>query len=128
MRKLVLPLLLLAAACAGGDDTSSDCPPDTAYFEERVWAPVLSTRCATCHSSTGIASGTSFVLDPADMPGSLEAAVGVASREIDGVPLILAKPTGSVSHGGGLSLWRARQAVQDIVERDRVERRGWGER
>ena len=81
------------------DDTAavdSDCPEDTALFEERVWGPVLSTHCYGCHAADGIASETRMVFDADDMLLNLRAATAVSD-------LLLLKPTGlhEDGHGGG---------------------------
>ncbi|HLM75207.1 MAG TPA: hypothetical protein VK459_20995, partial [Polyangiaceae bacterium] len=46
------------AACSGSDDggvTAGGCPDDLAYFEANIWEPILSKKCAVCHSSDGLA-------------------------------------------------------------------------
>ena len=96
--------LATALAACGNDGPRSDCPPDEAYFQDRVWRPAIASRCVACHAGTGIGAASSFRLDPDDMAGNLEVATALALREVGGVPLLLAKPTGAAAHGGGLVL------------------------
>lgn len=87
----------------GGDP----CPSDEQYFEERVWRPILSTRCVVCHTDGGVAGQTRMVLAPEGSPGwiaaNLAAIRAVSEAEHDGQPLLLVKPTGlhPDGHGGG---------------------------
>jgi hypothetical protein len=109
-RPLALCALLLSAAasgCAasGGDGGGDgDCAPDVATFEQAVWTPVLSTRCAGCHAAGGVAATTAFVVDAADMAATLDVAIDMATRDEAGTPLLLAKASGAVTHGGGMVL------------------------
>ncbi|MEO1268986.1 MAG: DUF1592 domain-containing protein, partial [Myxococcota bacterium] len=88
----------------GSDDP---CPSDEQYFEERVWEPILSTRCVVCHTEGGVAGDTRMVLVPEDTSGwiaaNLAALRAVSEVEFDGMPLLLVKPTGlhPDGHGGG---------------------------
>lgn len=109
-RSLALCALILSAAsgCAasGGDDSADDdgCAPDVAAFEQQVWTPVLSTRCAGCHAAGGVAATTAFVVDAADLAATLDVAIDMATRDEAGTPLLLAKASGAVTHGGGMVL------------------------
>jgi len=121
MRSLALASLALVLAACTGDAPSSQCPPDQAYFESRLWMPVLSSRCVTCHNATGLAASSGFIMDGDDMAATLDAVVARASAQVDGQPLLLAKPTGAVSHGGGMVIavdsaeYRALSAFVDRV-------------
>ena len=78
------------------------------FFKEQIWAPVLSKKCIGCHNPNGAAMDTDFVLQMADYPGYIEAnqqtMANVARLQIDGIPLLLAKPSHRVDHGGGLQM------------------------
>lgn len=106
------------AAEDGGDDSGSSVPDsprqfddngvcvDTSrYFKEEVWTPLMSQKCIGCHNPEGQARDTDLVLQLADYPGYLEVnektVENIARLEIDGVPLVLAKPSGMVDHEGG---------------------------
>lgn len=123
-----LAVSLMVAGCYHGgpqiadeDDPDEDVEEDQAnlvgagtcvdtdeFFKEKIWAPVLSQKCIACHNPMGVAGNTDLVLQMADYPGYLEAnkqtMANVARLEIDGMPLLLAKPSAAVEHGGGLQL------------------------
>jgi len=84
------------------------CVDTDKFFKEKVWAPVLSKTCIGCHNPTGVAGNTDLVLQMSDYPGYLEVnqqtVENIARLEIDGVPLLLAKPGGMVEHSGGTQL------------------------
>lgn len=121
-RRLVARATLAAVASAGfglglsgctEDEGGDGCVPTDVFFREQVQAPTLTAKCSACHNSTGAAKHTKFVLTPPEVPGYLEANMALVrdlSRyEVDGTPLILAKPSmrgakGPVEHGGGLQL------------------------
>ncbi|MCX4245123.1 DUF1588 domain-containing protein [Paraliomyxa miuraensis] len=84
------------------------CVDTDEFFKEKIWAPVLSQRCIACHNPMGVAGHTDLVLQMSDYPGYLEVnkqtVANVARLEIDGMPLLLAKPSAAVEHGGGLQI------------------------
>ena len=98
-------------ACSGSDDGGvalGGCPDDLAYFEANIWEPILSKKCAVCHSDAGLAKGSRLVLRPGSEPGALEAnfeAVKAiaASMEDGGESALLLRPSGrhSKGHTGG---------------------------
>ncbi|MCA9652333.1 MAG: hypothetical protein H6712_14730 [Myxococcales bacterium] len=97
----------------GGDDGAQlvgpeSCVDTTKFFKEQIWAPVLSKKCIGCHNPNGAAGHTDLVLQMADYPGYLEVnqqtLENVARLDIDGIPLLLAKPSAQVEHGGGLQM------------------------
>jgi uncharacterized membrane protein YgcG len=99
-----------AGACSGSDDggvTAVGCPDDLAYFEANIWEPILSKKCAVCHSSDGLAKGSKMVLRPSSEPGALEAnfetVKAVAGTIEDGESILLLKPSGrhAKGHTGG---------------------------
>lgn len=84
------------------------CVDTNEFFKEKIWTPVLSKKCIGCHNPTGVAGNTDLVLQMSDYPGYIEAnqqtMANVARLQIDGMPLLLAKPSAKVEHGGGLQL------------------------
>lgn len=102
---LVAALALATSACSGlrGDD----CESTRDSFTNKVWGPVMSQSCISCHRPDGIAAeqNAEFILLPSSYPGFLDANFEtirqVAGNQYNGVPLLLAKPTGMVDHGGG---------------------------
>ncbi|MCH9688618.1 MAG: DUF1588 domain-containing protein [Deltaproteobacteria bacterium] len=96
------------------------CVDTDRFFKEKIWAPLLSQKCIGCHNPNGLAKNTDLVLQMADYPGYLEAnqqtLENVARLEIDGIPLLLAKPTGMVEHGGGLQLAEGSEDYNTLAE------------
>jgi hypothetical protein len=79
---------------AGGEAVS-----DGVTFEGDVY-PILLSKCSACHEAGGAASGTSYVLTSGagadfDMINALVAPGDPAGS------LLLQKPSGAVTHGGG---------------------------
>lgn len=97
------------AACSGSDDGSAvtGCPDDLAYFEANLWEPILSKKCAVCHSSDGLARGSQLVLRPSSEPGALEANFeaikAIAASVVEGESTLLLRPSGRhpSGHTGG---------------------------
>lgn len=94
---------------AGCDGSSSDeCQSARTYFEQNVWGTFMGSKCTKCHTPDGVAvaeKGAKFVLQPSSYPGFLDANLkmieDIARIDVDGKPIILVKPTGGDSHGGG---------------------------
>lgn len=68
----------------------------------------MSQDCVKCHTPDGYAvaeKGAKFVLQPSSYPGFLDENLRMleelARVDVDGKPLLLVKPTGGNSHGGG---------------------------
>lgn len=86
-------------------DTSIDCSTvDRTFFEEEA-APLLESRCYGCHNENGVASSTRHVLLPFDSPENIDENFtrlqSLATETEDGAELLLEKPSGQGSHGGG---------------------------
>lgn len=101
-----------------------ECVDTKKFFEEEVWRPVLKAQCLSCHNDNGEAKNTDLILRNNDYPGYLEAnyntLLQVSRLSIDGEPLVLAKPTLSVEHGGGKKLEidsAEYEALAEMVER-----------
>ncbi len=106
---------LLLTACGGGsssnDDNNNQPPtptidicdedPDT-FFANRVF-PILQTRCMTCHVDGGSApaNGARWIVhaSAANTQSDIDSLIG-----IEGFQYLLDKPSGAVSHGGGVAL------------------------
>ncbi|WNG25293.1 DUF1592 domain-containing protein [Cystobacter fuscus] len=86
---------------------TAGCPDDAEFFRTRLWEPVMSSQCITCHNAGGIAAGTRLVLTPEGEPGAeennLDTVRAVARLWYDGTSLLLLKPSGQhpLGHGGG---------------------------
>ena len=89
----------------GFDDTPNQCVSDLEFFDEAVWQAFMSTQCFVCHSASGLASGTDFVLkgssEPNHLQDNFDVVKNISSQGVDGVSILLLKPTNQVAHGGG---------------------------
>src|SRR5687768_2514793 len=102
---------LAAAACSDatgdGPGVGGGCPDDLAFFQANLWEPILSKKCAVCHSADGLAKASRMVLKPASEPGAMEAnfeavrALAAVSEE--GTSVLLLRPSGRhpQGHTGG---------------------------
>jgi len=109
-----------------GDDSTTgepvDCYSTRDFFADRVWAPLMASNCAMCHEPTGVAAekGAKFRLLTAVYPGFIEANLenikSLKGYEYEGIPLLLAKPTGVVDHGGGYVLDPEGELHDDVAE------------
>ncbi|MBA3550488.1 MAG: DUF1588 domain-containing protein [Nannocystis sp.] len=92
-----------------GEATDGQCVPTSEFFREEVWIPTLSATCIGCHTSSGAAKASDFILQPDQVPGYLDANLktlqDLSRYEVDGQKLLLIKPTQrGVTHGGGEQL------------------------
>ena len=126
----VLLLSLSLAACTeepiadpsktGEAVPAGGCADDLEFFRTRVWAPTLAVQCIACHNTEGAASGTRLVLKPSDAPGALEAnfatVKALAAEELEGMPLLLLKPSGQHpgGHGGGTVVMQGSARYEDL--------------
>ncbi len=120
------PTTSAADTSTTGDDSTTgepaDCYSTRDFFADRVWAPLMSSNCAMCHEPTGVAAekGAKFRLLTAVYPGFIEANLenikSLKGYEYEGIPLLLAKPTGVVDHGGGPVLDPDGELYDDVAE------------
>jgi hypothetical protein len=96
-----------------GENTTgepADCYSTRDFFADQVWSKGMGTLCVQCHEPTGSAAakGAKFRLLTPVYPGFIEANLaniqGLAGYKYEDTPLLLAKPTGLVDHGGGTVL------------------------
>lgn len=101
---LLVTLCSLMSACSLWHNllraSHFNCDERTQWFATSV-QPLLEQKCMTCHSSSGLAQNTSFVLRDGDTDNNLAAFISVAQRSVDGTPVVLLKPTGGITHTGG---------------------------
>lgn len=145
MRWLLASLCLVSFACTGNlggpdgglpEDPFNDVPdgavllPDgglcvgtDVYFGQVAWPNVLS-QCQTCHTTGGAADGTRLQLRPLASPSALAqnmlATRSALELESGGEKLLLLKPTGQISHGGG-TLFAPDSHRADVIRRLIVE-------
>lgn len=101
-----LALVMVLAGCQEAvDEDADECQTARQQFAEQVWAPLMSTTCIACHNSQGAAKDTKLILQNTSWPGYLDAnfetVKAVAAYQYEGTSLLLMKPTGRISHGGG---------------------------
>ena len=83
---------------------------DERGFSRQVWGRVLGKVCINCHAPDGVAAEQNAMLRllPSAYPGFLDAnfdnASYVAKFSFEGKSLLLRKPLGEMSHGGGVQL------------------------
>lgn len=113
----------LAGAGCNSSSSSGDCTATRTYFEQSVWSPFMSTKCAKCHTPDGPAVVTSharFVIQPASYPGfidtNLETLKEVSKIQYEGKSELLLKPLGQMAHGGGAVLEESSDEYKALVE------------
>ncbi len=114
-------LSMVAIFGCGTGEEAGDCVSNETFFQENVYVATLATNCAGCHNPTGAGKDTSFILRTSDWgPDYLEQNLSVFEQmsklEYDGTPWILAKPSNSVDHEGGLQLEPGSDEYNNFVE------------
>jgi hypothetical protein len=110
-----------AFGLVGCKEDDDQCVSTAEFFREKVWAPTLNAKCIACHTVSGQAKHTKFILQPSQVPGYLDSNMktlqDLARYEIDGAPLILAKPAQSgVTHEGGMQLETGSEEYEALAE------------
>ena len=92
------------------------CLTESEYFSCAVWDPFMGSTCLTCHQPGGIgASQSAFELVPGDIDASLERVRAMAQHLEGGVPVLLLKAQGELSHGGGTILPEGSAEYDNLV-------------
>lgn len=104
--RLALVTLLSLPAVASAAPIPAECSIHDPFFPDEVWGKVGERICLNCHTSTGDASASAFLLedatrDPAALARNRKAFEEMARTKKDGVSRLLAKASGTVKHGGG---------------------------
>lgn len=119
--------LALAALCGtafglvGCKEDDAECVSTAEFFREKVWAPTLNAKCIACHTVSGQAKHSKFILQPSQVPGYLDSNMktlqDLARYRIDDTPLLLAKPTqNGVTHEGGMQLESGSEEYEALAE------------
>lgn len=86
-------------------DGPDGCTPDDRFFMREVWAPAVKNNCFGCHNEQGAARDSDFLLYNEAWGNYIDLNIGVltefAQTKRDGESVLLLKPLGRVSHGGG---------------------------
>ncbi len=135
--RVVLVTLPLLGGCVGAEltlpagpqvdpDQAAQCLSNRDYFAQEAWPAVFGNICVSCHAPGGeaVEDDAAFQLLPANYPGFIEANLAavteMARNEYDGVPLLLAKPSGLTDHGGGTVITAGDpnyQVLEQLIER-----------
>jgi len=106
------------------EETDEPCVPTPNFFAEKVWAPLMGTKCISCHNNQGAAKGTKLVLKTSALTGYMEHNLAtvqeVATYEYNGASILLLKPTLQMDHAGGQVLSTDSEeygALVELVER-----------
>ena len=96
-------------------DTAADLP-SFSFYVENISSAIIQARCIVCHSSTGIASGSSLIyLDSSALDyqrSNYDSLIQYIENVPNGSELILSKPQGLSAHGGGVQLTAADDELQ----------------
>lgn len=137
-------MLALAACSAPSPNSSPDptanggkgpvenpsCVSTRQVFTQQVWPKVMAKKCINCHAPGGLAAERYAALElfPTAYPGFLERNLAslreLARTEYDDVSVLLRKPLGELSHGGGQQLQADSEdyrLLADLVLRLRTE-------
>ena len=83
-------------------------PASLTFFLSNISQPVIQSRCIACHTITGIAFATPLLYVNSSVEGFQQTNYNTMLNYIENVPsgasLILSKPQGLTSHGGGVPL------------------------
>ncbi|WP_437594683.1 DUF1588 domain-containing protein [Sorangium sp. So ce1000] len=116
LRKRAATALGLLGLCAGASALASvstgcsseadgPCISDEQFFAEKVWVPILSTKCIGCHNPQGQAAESKLILAGSSEAGFLDKNLAtfksLAGLELGGESYVLLKPTKAIEHGGG---------------------------
>jgi hypothetical protein len=111
-------------------DLAKGCLSAPDAFESDVWAKVGEAICMRCHTATGDAKESGFILvkpqsvaDAAAISANGEAFWEQALRDDNGQSLLIAKATGGLEHGGGQVVVpdsAAWQVLRRFVDRSRA--------
>lgn len=88
------------------EEAATECVSTRSHFEQNIWARTLSSDCIGCHTKSGAAKDSSFILvSPEENADHLNVNYAtfakLAKLEYDGTSVLLLKPTGREDHGGG---------------------------
>lgn len=114
---------VLSGAGCNSSSSSSDCTATRTYFEQSVWSPFMSTKCAKCHTPDGpavVESSAKFVIQQSSYPGFIDANLAnlkeISKIQYEGKSELLLKPLGQMSHGGGPVLEESSDEYKALVE------------
>lgn len=97
---------LTATTGGGGNPANCDAvfTQNQAVFTDQVMGQVLGTSCVACHAAGGSAQAARLRVTPADPAATARSVARVVDPSVATNSLLLRKPLGQVSHGGGALL------------------------
>ncbi|WP_437738634.1 DUF1588 domain-containing protein [Sorangium sp. So ce1335] len=115
-------LATVSTGCSSEAD--GPCISDEQFFAEKVWVPILSTKCIGCHNPQGQAAESKLILAGSSEAGFLDRNLAtfksLAGLELSGESYVLLKPTKTIDHGGGHVIdvdGPEYEALREMVER-----------
>lgn len=129
--RTAMPLAAGLVALSGCGSVESDkkddggaCVPTDEFFATEVWQGFMGSQCFSCHNVQGTARDSRLILLPPQQPDylriNLERVQNLSRYQMDGVSLLLLKPTEKVEHGGGKQLTERSaeyRALEELVQR-----------
>lgn len=108
----------------GGTNQQSpnqECQDNPAFFRDQVWSSILQSNCRNCHNAGGAAKDSKLVLvgsewGPTYLDQNMKITEEVARNQRDGKSLLLLKPVGDASHGGGAVLDKDSAELKTLEE------------
>ncbi|HET6582685.1 MAG TPA: DUF1592 domain-containing protein [Nannocystaceae bacterium] len=112
-------------ACQETTDAEEQCQSNEDFFKEKVWTNTLAVKCIKCHTDTGQAKDSKFILrdaawGPNYMENNLEVFTSLAKLEYEGTPWILLKPSMQIDHEGLMQIEKGGEeykAFQEMIDR-----------
>ena len=97
---------------------SERCAQAQNHFDTVVWPQTLEPKCTRCHTASGIAQNTKFVLQKDDseiaLAQNFAVVQEVAALTQNDTSLLLLKPSAQISHGGGEQVVQGSAEYQDL--------------
>jgi hypothetical protein len=112
-------------ACQETADADEQCYSNEDFFKEKVYTNILAVKCAKCHTDTGEAKDSKFILrdaawGPNYIENNLEVFESLAKLEYEGTPWILLKPSAQIEHGGAEQMDKGDaeyKAFEEMIDR-----------
>lgn len=107
-------------ACGGSSSGPGACVSNRDYFDQEVWAPVLSRYCVRCHAPGGLAAekNAKLILLPPSYPNFMDLNLAnvslVAKLSFTSESVLLLKPLGKMGHGGARVLPEGSQEYEAL--------------
>ncbi len=106
---LSLAAILIGLLVTAPHPQAQGATPDAVFFQTQVMPVFEAAKCSGCHTSSGVASATRLHFPDKDAPAAEVQAFGLSlaalvDRSNPSQSLILAKPTNTIRHTGGVRI------------------------